>query len=91
LSLSLLEELGSVAARDGHMKPVKAFEGCGSFNSDIRKHIEKEFSILDEMLESITSINEPDKNELIKAWLIACLAKTMKEQVGLKKPIRIKM
>jgi hypothetical protein len=69
----------------GHRKPVKEFEGCGSFNSDIRENIEKEFSVLDEMLETINSKDKQSKNELIKEWLIACLAKTMKEQVGLKR------
>ena len=71
----------------GEMKPVEAFEGCGSFNSDIKKLIEKEFSILNDLLKSITSVNKPDKNELVKAWLIVCLAKTLKEQVSLTKPI----
>jgi hypothetical protein len=71
----------------GEMKPVEAFEGCGSFNPDIKKFVEKEFSILNDLLKSITSVHKPDKNELIKAWLIACLAKTLKEQVSLTKPI----
>jgi hypothetical protein len=30
---------------------------------------------------------KPDKDELTKAWLIACLAKTLKEQVNLSKPL----
>jgi hypothetical protein len=71
----------------GEMKPVEALEGCGSFNSDIKKFVEKEFSILNDLLKSITSVHKPDKNELIKSWLIACLAKTLKEQVSLTKPI----
>ena len=69
------------------MKPIKAFEGCGSFTSDIKIFVAKEFSILNDLLNSITSVNQPDKNELVKAWLIACLAKTLKEQVGLTQPI----
>jgi len=71
----------------GEVKSIEAFEGCGSFNSDIKKFVEKEFLILNDLLKSIISINQPDKNELTKAWLIACLAKILKEQVGLKKPI----
>jgi hypothetical protein len=71
----------------GEMKPVEEFEGCGSFNSGIKKFVEKEFSILNDLLKSITSVIKPDKNEMVKAWLIACLAKTLKEQVGLTKPI----
>jgi len=71
----------------GEVKSIETFEGCGSFNSGIKKFVEKEFLILNDMLKSITSVNQPDKNELTKAWLITCLAKTLKEQVGLKKPI----
>ena len=71
----------------GQMKPVERFEGCGSCNSDIKSFVEKEFSVLNDLLKSITSINQPDKNELVKAWLIACLAKTLKEQVGLTQSI----
>lgn len=73
----------------GEMKPVEAFEGCGSFNSDIKKTVEKEFSILNDLLKFITSASKPDKNELVKAWLIACLAKTLKEQVLSKRKINL--
>ena len=71
----------------GELKPVKAFEGCGSFNSNIKTVVEQEFSILNDLLKSKYPINQPDKNELCKAWLIACMAKTIKEQVGLTQPI----
>ena len=71
----------------GQMKPVERFEGCGSCNLDIKTSVEKEFSSLNDLLKSITSVNQPDKNELVKAWLIACLAKTLKEQVGLTQSI----
>jgi hypothetical protein len=75
----------------GEMKSVEAFEGCGSFNSDIKKFVEKKFSILNDLLKSMTSVHMPDKNELIKAWLIACLAKTLKEQVRLTKPVNLQI
>ena len=67
----------------GELKPIEAFEGCGSFTSDIKIFVEKEFSILNDLLKSINSVNQPDKYELVKTWLFACLAKTLKEQVGL--------
>ena len=51
------------------------------------KFVEKELSILNDLLKSMTSVNKPDKKELIKAWLISCLAKTLKEQVSLTNPI----
>jgi hypothetical protein len=71
----------------GKMKSIEKFEGCGSFNSDIKEYAKKDFLILNNLLESMTSVSKPDKKELVKTWLLACLAKTLKEQVGLKKPI----
>jgi len=81
------KNLDSLLQGIGKMKSIEKFEGCGSFNSDIKKFVEKEFLDLNDLLKSMTSIIQPDKNELTKAWLLACLAKTVKEQVGLKKPI----
>jgi len=71
----------------GKMKPVKAFEGCGSYNSDIKISVEKEFLILNDLIKSIITTNHPEKNEMVKVWLIACLAKTLKEQTGLTQPV----
>jgi hypothetical protein len=71
----------------GEMHALEAFQGCGSSNSDIKVFVEREFSILNDLLKSITSVNQSDRNELIKAWLIACLTKTLKEQVGLTQPM----
>jgi hypothetical protein len=79
--------LDSLLQGIGKMKPVKAFEGCGSSNPDIKKFVGKEFSVLNGSLKSIMSSRKPDKNELFKAWLFACLAKTLKEQVRLKKRV----
>ncbi|MFA6126597.1 MAG: hypothetical protein WC699_04775 [Bacteroidales bacterium] len=73
----------------GQMKLVKEkeFEGCGSYDNNIKAHLEKEFLDLDGMLKSLIIIGKSDRNELIKAWLIACLAKTIKEDVNLSIPI----
>ena len=71
----------------GEMKPIEAFVGCGSFNSDIKIFVEKEFLILNDWLKSLVSVNRPKKNKLVEVWLIASLAKTLKEQVGLTQPI----
>ena len=68
----------------GEMKPVKDFEGCGSFNATIRVFVDTELSSLRDMLQSLIESGQSDKNELIKAWLFTCLIKTIKEQVGLK-------
>jgi hypothetical protein len=71
----------------GEMKPVEKFEGCGSFDNNIKSYIENKFSILNDMIKSITEARKSDKNKLIKIWLLACLAKTIKEQVNLKEPV----
>ena len=73
----------------GGLKPVEPFEGCGSCNSNIKTFIEKEFSVVNDSLKSLAKASKSDKNELIKVWLFACLAKTLKEQVGLAQPIHI--
>ena len=71
----------------GGLKPVEPFEGCGSFNSQIRAFIEKEFAEVNDSLKSLAGAGKSDKNELTKIWLLACLAKTLKEQIGLKIPL----
>jgi len=73
----------------GQMKPVneEAFEGCGSSNDKIKDNLSKEFLKLNDMLKSFTITGETDKNELIKAWLVACLVKTIKEGINFKLPI----
>jgi len=71
----------------GRMEPIDNFEGCGSFNTDIKTYVEKQFSILCDYLKSNSNKKNSEQNEKIKLWLIACLAKTLKEQVGLKKSL----
>lgn len=71
----------------GRMEPIDNFEGCGSFNSEIKTYVEEQFSILCDYLKSNTNKNNTEQNEQIKIWLIASLAKTLKEQVGLKKSL----
>lgn len=77
------ENLDLVIQAIGELKPVTNFEGCGSFNATIQAFVEKELSSLRDMLQSLTDSGKSDRDELIKAWLLACLIKTMKEQVGL--------
>jgi hypothetical protein len=73
----------------GQMKPVKEneFEGCGSYDDNIRACLKKEFLDLNAMLKSLTNSSKSDKNDLIRAWLIACLAKTIKENLQLSIPV----
>jgi len=68
----------------GRMEPIENLEGCGSFNTDIKTYVEKQFSILCDYLKSNSNKKNSEQNGKIKLWLIACLAKTLKEQVGLK-------
>lgn len=73
----------------GQMKAVEetGFEGCGSFNNEIKASLEKEFSDLNDMLHFYRSKMDKNKDDLIKAWLIACLAKTIKENLQIKIPM----
>ena len=71
----------------GRMEPINNFEGCGSFNTDIKTYVEKQFSILCDYLKSNSNKKNLNQDEKIKLWLIASLAKTLKEQVGLKKSL----
>jgi len=68
----------------GRLEPVDKFEGCGSFNIDIKAYVEKQFLILCDYLKINSNENIIEQDEKIKLWLVACLAKTLKEQVGLK-------
>jgi hypothetical protein len=73
----------------GKMKAVEEFEGCGSFNKNIKTFIKKEFFALSKMIESFKNASKPDKKKLIQSWLILCLAKTIKEQVNLAKSLLV--
>lgn len=57
------------------MKAVeeKRFEGCGSYNSEIKADLEKEFLNLNDTLKSFQVNNRLNKNDLIRKWLFACL------------------
>jgi hypothetical protein len=85
------QHLNSLLQAMGVMKPVKNFAGCGTFNEEIKKYIEEEFSELHTKLKSktLSDNNTLSQNELKKIWLLACLAKTLKEQIGLTKPLSV--
>lgn len=69
----------------GQMKAVdeEIFEGCGSFNPEIKEYLEEEFSDINNTLKSFQINKDLSKNDLIKTWLIICLAKTIKENIKL--------
>ena len=58
-------------------------DGCDSLSPEIKKTAEKEYLILIKFLESAALEEKPGKDELMKAWLSACFAKTLKEQAKL--------
>jgi len=69
----------------GELKPGKNFEGCGSYDPEIRSFIKARYSEICRSLYPITQ----DKNDLIRNWLYLCLAKTIKEQTGLTEPLPV--
>jgi hypothetical protein len=72
----------------GQLKPVEAFEGCGSFTSNIKSSIKDEFNLLRDRIKDILYEQKPDKRAMMRTWLYLCLAKTLKEQVGLKQSLK---
>lgn len=71
----------------GEMKPIEDFEGCGSFDNNIQVSVEKELLALNDMFTSLYNDKKSDEKSQIKAWLSACLIKTLKEQVELSEPL----
>jgi hypothetical protein len=71
----------------GRMEAIDNFEGCGSFTSESKDYVEEQYLILCADLKSNANENNAEKNEKIKIWLVASLAKTLKEQVRLKPPL----
>lgn len=67
----------------GRNRPVENFEGCGSFNSETSIYIEEQFVILCDKLRVYINKGGLDNSNRLRVWLIASLAKTLKEQVGL--------
>ena len=73
----------------GNKQPVKNFEGCGSFNKEIKSHLEVEFRSIMDQLQTYDTGEEKTMNQFARIWLLYCLAKTIKEQSGLKEPLGI--
>jgi len=83
------ENLNLLIKGIGKMKAVeeREFEGCGSSNINIKACLEKEFLDLNDTLKSLKNKSRQNKNDLIKMWLVACLAKTIKENINISIPI----
>jgi hypothetical protein len=72
------------------MKPVEGFEGCGTHNIAIRNAMHAEVIKINKRLSGIHDMNlAQNEQELTRIWLLACLAKTLKAQVGLRDNLMI--
>ncbi len=69
--------------------PEANFEGCGSLNPAIQANLNQEFLMLNEQLKAASGLIREDRNEAIRSWLRACLAKTIKENLRLTTPVSI--
>lgn len=78
----LLKGIGQLKAID-----EKEFEGCGSYNSYIKSWLEKEFLDVNENLKSLINNKIANKDDLMRIWLTACLAKTMKVNINISMPV----
>ena len=86
---SFPNNLDFLLERIGQMKAIEEnkFEGCGSYNAEIKAYLEKEFFDLNDTIKSLQINDGLNKNDLIKTWLVACLAKTIKENINISIPI----
>ncbi|MGD8781427.1 MAG: hypothetical protein PVH88_20985 [Ignavibacteria bacterium] len=85
------ENLNKLLQGIGKMKQAEGFEGCGDYNEEIREFLGAEFSGLYNRMKTNRhkSKNDIDGKESLKYWLVACFAKTLKEQLGIKKRLPI--
>jgi hypothetical protein len=76
----------------GRLEPVPDFAGCGSFD-DSRSRMAQE------CFRALCAWSRGERSSLacqlgdtspVKEWLVACLAKTLKEQVGLPESLRLR-
>ena len=85
------ENLNSVLKGIGQLKEVadNEFMGCGSFNDQIKVHLDREFLNLNKEIKTLHSDRNSKKDNKIRAWLLACLAKTIKENINISIPVVI--
>ena len=69
----------------GKLEPVKEFQGCGTFDSEIKSFLKGEFKNLCTWISKGGQSGEIylGEKEAMKIWLAACLAKTIKEDLHL--------
>ena len=79
--------LDSLLIGIGEMRSIEDFEGCGSFDNSIKKFVEKKLDALIDLSKSLYEKNGSSQRNQIRIWLLACLIKTLKEQVELSEPL----
>lgn len=67
----------------GKLQPVKEHDGCGTLNAEIKSFMTGEFLKLCEWLKSGNPNFGFGEKEPARIWLVACFAKTIKEQIHL--------
>jgi len=79
------DNIERVIAGIGSLTTAKDFQGCGSYNSVIKQRVLMWFKQLCKWISGEPGYLDRilGKRNNIKIWLAACLAKTLKEQVGL--------
>ncbi len=79
------DNIERVLAGIGSLAPSKDFQGCGSYNSRIKWQVSMWFQQLCKWINGEPGYLDRvlGKRNNAKIWLAACLAKTLKEQVGL--------
>lgn len=64
----------------GRLEYLDCFEGCGTYNHEIKKHVDHEITRLIQLSESLGSDDRPDEMAGVKRWLLSCLIKTIRAQ-----------
>ena len=79
------DNIEQVLAGIGSLTPAKDFQGCGSYNNRIKRQVSVWFQQLCKWINGEPGYLDRvfSKRNNMKIWLAACLAKTLKEQVGL--------
>ena len=80
------DNLERVLSGIGSLLPVKDFQGCATYNSKIKRQVSIWFQQLCKWIKGEPGYLDSffGKRSDMKIWLAACLAKTLKEEVGLK-------
>ena len=75
----------------GRQKPVSEdkFEGCGTYNDSINAFLKREFFELNDWLKASQRSKTSQPTPLIRVWLNASLAKTIKETIGCSEPVAL--